>query len=453
MSRIHCCISMAALIVMTALGAGLAPPCAAQAADTTVLDAVRAGVEDEYASLEALYHHFHAHPELSFHEEATSARMAQEFRALGFEVTTGVGGHGLVAVLRNGDGPTVMLRADMDALPVEEETGLTYASTAVAKDDLGREVHVMHACGHDVHLTSLVGTARLLTQMREAWKGTLVLIAQPAEERGAGALAMLTDGLFTRFPRPDYALALHVSATLETGKVAFVKGFAMANVDSVDIKIHGIGGHGAYPHMTKDPIVIAAELVMALQTIVSREIAPTDPAVVTVGSIHGGTKHNVIPNEVDLQLTVRSYSDETRAHILDAIARIAKNIAEGAGLPAELLPEIRIKENYTPATYNSPELVERASQAIAKCIGERNVVEEAATMGGEDFGRYGREEPRLPIFMFRLGAIPPERVAASLEEGAAPLPSLHSSRFAPAPERTIKTGVKAMTAAVLDLMR
>jgi len=418
----------------------------------SLFDTVRSEVDEQYSDLEKLYKHFHTHPELSYFEEATSKRVAQEWEKLGFEVTENVGGYGVVAVMKNGDGPTIMVRADTDALPVKEETGLDYASTVTTDDSLGVNVPVMHACGHDVHVTSIIGAARVLVDMKDSWSGTLMLIAQPAEERGGGARAMLEDGLFENFPRPDKAIALHVSPVLESGRVGFVKGYAMANVDSVDIKIRGVGGHGAYPHMTKDPIVIAAQVIMGLQTIVSRELAPTDPAVVTVGSIHGGTKHNVISNEVDLQLTVRSYSDATRDHLMEAIERITMNTARAAGVPPFAMPDVETRREYTPALYNTPELVEQVTGVFRKLLGESNVEEGEAVMGGEDFARYGREEPRIPIFMYRLGTISADRMDASTKEGAQPLPSLHSSKFYPEPEPTIKTGVQTLVVAVLELM-
>ena len=424
----------------------------AQAATEALHEAIAAQARAEYPSLFELYQHLHRHPELSLQEVETSARMAEELRAAGYEVTASVGGHGVVAVLRNGEGPVLMLRADMDALPVLEETGLPYASEAVAQDDHGVEVPVMHACGHDVHMTCLVGAARALHALRAEWRGTLLLVAQPAEERGAGAKALLEDGLFTRFPRPHHALALHVDPFSPAGSVGYVPGYAMANVDSVDITVRGVGGHGAYPHKTRDPIVLAAQIVLALQTIVSREVAPTDSAVVTVGSIHGGTKHNVIPNEVKLELTVRSYADETRAQILQAIERITAGIAQAAGLPPNRMPEVSVSDG-TPAVYNTPELVERVMGVARALLGPEQVHEGQPVMGGEDFGRYGREEPRIPIFMFRLGSINPEQFAASQQQDAPPLPSLHSSRYAPDPERTILTGVKLLTAAAIDLLQ
>ena len=408
----------------------------------------------ELDSLEALYKHLHTHPELSFYEEQTAAKLVSELKPLGFELTPKVGRHGFVAVMKNGPGPTLMVRTDLDALPVVENTGRDYASDVRVTDDYGNNVGVMHACGHDIHMASFVGTARLLAKLKDRWSGTLVMIGQPAEERGAGAREMLADGLFKRFPRPDMVIALHVDAALETGKVGYHSGYALANVDSVDITIRGVGGHGAYPHATKDPIVIAAQVIMALQTIVSREVRPIDSAVVTVGSIHGGAKHNVISDEVKLQLTVRSYADETRAQILAAIRRITVGIARAAGVPADREPTVSVIEaEFTPATYNDPALVSRLLPVWKSLLGDENVVERDAEMGGEDFSRYGREEPRIPIFMFRLGTVSAERLAESERPGGQPLPSLHSALFWPVPRTTIETGVKATTAAVLDLLR
>ncbi|MCH7959672.1 MAG: amidohydrolase [Candidatus Hydrogenedentes bacterium] len=432
----------------------VSPAAFAQTGDVDeVFGLIEARVEAEYPSLKELYMHLHTHPELSYHESESADRMAEELGRVGFEVTQGVGGHGVVAVMKNGEGPTLMIRGDMDALPLKEETGRPYASTVVVKDDLGRDVNVMHACGHDIHMTSLIGTGRVLSALKENWRGTLVLIAQPAEERGGGASAMLGDGLYTRFPSPDVALALHVNAQLPSGSVGYVKGYSTANVDSVDIKIRGVGGHGAYPHMTKDPVLLAAEVVVALQSIVSREVAPQDPVVVTVGSIHGGTKHNIIPNEVDLQLTVRTYSDETRAQVLAAIERIAMNVARMAGVPDGRLPIVTLKEEFTPSGYNDPELVERGIGIFRDLLGEDKVVQGEPTMGGEDFARYGRQEPRIPIFMYSLGSISADRMAEAEREGGTPLPSLHSSKYFPDMEPTIKTGVKTMSAIALDILK
>jgi len=308
-------------------------------------NAIQPLIDQAYPSLETLYHYFHSHPELSFHEKETSARLSAELKAIGFAVSTQIGGYGVVGILKNGKGPTVMIRTDMDALPITERTGLPYASKIRKKDEEGRDVGVMHACGHDVHMTVFVGTAILLRQLHERWSGTLMMVGQPAEEKGAGAKAMLEDGLFTRFPTPDYCLALHVAADLPTGKLGYHKGYTMANVDSVDIAIHGVGGHGASPHKTKDPVVIAAQVVLSLQSIVSREINPIDPAVITVGSIHSGTKHNIIPDEAHLQLTVRSFSETTRTRLLTAIRRIAYGIAAAAGAPT---PTVKIRLKLKP---------------------------------------------------------------------------------------------------------
>ncbi len=409
-------------------------------------------VERESPSLGKLYAHCHANPELSFREEKTAERLAQELRALGIEVTTKVGGHGIVGVLRNGAGPTLLIRTDLDALPVKEQTGLPYASTVRATNDLGVEVDVMHACGHDIHITSLVGTARLLAQLKDRWSGTLVFIGQPAEERGSGARAMLKDGLFTRFPKPDYCLALHVSSDMPAGTLGVVEGFMLANVDSVDITVRGAGGHGAWPHKTKDPIVLAAQTIMVLQTIVSRETDPLESAVVTVGSIHGGTKHNIIPDDVKLQLTVRSFTDQVRENTLNAIRRIVRGQALSAGIPEERLPLVTVDEReFTPATYNNPELARRLGGVFKGLFGDKSVVTRKPVMGGEDFSEYGRTTDKIPICIFWLGSVEPERVAESERTGK-PLPALHSNLYRPVPEPTIKTGVTAMTAAALELV-
>jgi amidohydrolase len=399
-----------------------------------------------YPDLEKFYIDLHRTPELSRHEEKTAARVAARLRALGYEVTTGVGGTGVVAILRNGAGPTVLLRTDLDALPVEERTGLPYASVVTTKDASGATVPVMHACGHDVHMTSLVGAAALLAKAKDRWRGTLFLIGQPAEETGGGALGMLKDGLFTRFPKPDFAIALHDKATEPAGKVVYTPGFAFANVDSVDVTIYGRGGHGATPHMTVDPIVIAARTVLALQTIVSREENPLDPAVVTVGSIHGGTKHNIIPDEVKLLITVRSYKEEVRRRVLASIERIAKAEAAAAGAPKP--PKVEVTEG-TPAVYNDPALTRRVAVALAKAFGQSNVVEGQPLMVGEDFSEYGRAG--VPALQFEIGAVNPARYEAARKSGT-PLPSLHSSEFAPDREPTIKMGVSSLTVAALELL-
>jgi hippurate hydrolase len=422
-----------------------------RAEDTRLKDRVpeiQTCIADNYEHLESLYKHFHTHPELSLQEVQTAARLVQELRALGFEVTPNVGGHGVVAVLKNGAGPTVLVRTDMDALPVVEQTGLPYASKVRARDKNGNDVGVMHACGHDMHMTCWVGTARVLAGMRDRWQGTLVFIGQPAEEIGAGARMMLEDGLFKRFPKPDYCLALHCDSRSAYGQVTFTDGLALANVDSVDITVRGKSGHGSAPHMAVDPIVIAARIILDLQTIVSRETNPTDPAVVTVGSIHGGTKHNIIPNEVNLQLTVRTTKDAVRKHTLEAIERMAKAAAQAARAPE---PIVKIDAGeFTPALINDSGLARRTVAAIKEVLGPENVHERPPIMGGEDFSRYGREG--VPIFMYFLGTFPPARIAEAQKEGGRPIPSLHSDLYYPVPEPSIKTGVLTMSVAVLNVV-
>ena len=397
-------------------------------------------------SLIQLYRHLHQTPELSLHEEKTSQRMAQELKDVGAEVHTLSGSFGVVGLLKNGPGPTVMVRCDMDALPVVEETQLVYASKVRVKDDKGSETGVMHACGHDIHMTNLVGVARYLAQHKDQWSGTAMFVCQPAEERGEGARKMLEAGLFTKFPKPDYALALHCDSKTATGKVGFKAGYALANVDSVDITVRGRGGHGAYPHTTIDPIVIAARLILDLQTIVSREIKPTEPGVITVGSIHGGTKHNIIADTCQLELTVRSYSDDVRKHLLDGIRRKANAAAASSGAPE---PTINVSEG-TPATYNDDALVARLLPTMQKTVGKENVVPAEALMGGEDFSEYGRAG--VPSFIFWLGAVDEKRLAGYKRLNQEP-PSLHSPLFYPDAEGALTTGVTVMTAAVLDLFQ
>jgi hippurate hydrolase len=410
--------------------------------------AVQQAITASYPHLESLYKYLHANPELSLHEVRTAARLAHELKEIGFEVTEGVGGYGLVGVLKNGDGPTVMVRTDMDALPVIERTGLPYASKVRTRDKNQNEVGVMHACGHDLHMAAWTGTARVLAGMKERWKGTLVFIGQPAEEVGSGARMMLDAGLFKKFPRPDYAFALHCAHNLSYGSIAYTEGLAMANVDSVDIVVHGKGGHGAAPHTTIDPIVLAARIVLDLQTLVSRETNPVDPAVVTVGSIHGGSKHNIIPNEVRMQLTVRSTKDSVRKHLLDGIQRIAEAAAKGANAPP---PDVKVNPaEFTPALHNDPELTRKTAALFRDVFGLDRVISRPPMMGGEDFSRYGRD--RVPICMFWLGTIDPKRVAESEHENAKPLPSLHSDLYAPVPEPSLKTGVLAMSMAVLNML-
>jgi len=409
-------------------------------------NAALARLDALYPDLQKLYVDLHQNPELSFHEEKTAAKLADRLRTLGFEVTTGVGGTGVVGLLRNGRGPTVMIRTDLDALPVEEKTGLPYASKATTKDVSGATVSVMHACGHDIHMSSWIGTATLLSKAKDHWGGTLMMVGQLAEEMGGGARKMLADGLFTRFPKPDFAIAFHDNADMVAGQIAAIPGYALANVDSVDVTIYGKGGHGAYPHMTVDPIVIAARTVVALQTIVGRENNPLDPAVVTVGSIHGGTKHNIIPDEVKLQLTVRSYKDDVRKHLLEAIARIAKGEAAAAGAPKE--PKVEVIDG-TPATYNDPALTKRLADMLARALGPSRLEERQPVMGGEDFSEYGRAG--VPAVILWVGAVERKKFEAAKATGKT-LPSLHSSEFAPDPEPTIKAGVTVMTLSALELL-
>jgi amidohydrolase len=420
-------------------------------AQSSLAQEINSQVDQEYENLFQLYRHLHANPELSFQEAKTAERIQKELESAGFQVTTGIGGFGLVGVLKNGDGPVLMIRTDLDGLPVTEQTGLEYASRIKIRTEQGTEVGVMHACGHDIHMTSFIGTARLMSQFREHWRGTLLMIGQPAEERGGGAKAMLGDGLFQKFPRPDHVLAMHDNSNLETGKVAVVEGNALAGVDSVDLTIRGVSGHGAYPQATKDPIVLSAQIVLALQTIVSREIPPIEPAVLTVGSIHGGTKHNIIPDEVRLQITVRYYSDSVRATILEGIERISKNLALAAGVPQDRLPVMKVSESIPP-TINDSQLAHRIQIVMESVLGKENVANQGPVMGGEDFGFFGRTTDKIPICIFWLGAVNRSRYQEAQKPGSPPLPSLHSSLFAPDPQPTIKTGVKAMTAAALALL-
>jgi amidohydrolase len=415
----------------------------------------------ELPSLLTIYKDIHSHPELSGREERTSVIITKELRAVGCEVTEHLGkysrpeikGYGVVGVMKNGPGPTVLVRTDMDALPVEEQTGLPYASTVTTKNDKGDEVHVMHACGHDAHMSAFIGTARALAKLKNQWHGTIVFVGQPAEEALGGARALLADGLYTKFPKPDFALGFHDRAEMEIGHLGVAEGYTYANVDSVNITVRGVGGHGAYPHKTKDPVVISAEIVLALQTIASRENNPLDPVVVTVGSIHGGTKHNIIPDEVKLQLTVRTYKADVRERTLAAIDRIAKGIATTAGVPPERAPVVDVlKDELTPATYNNPELTKRLAAVWKKVLGAENVEATAPTMGGEDFSEYSLPDHSIPACDFHIGAVDPAKIAESKKSGT-PLPSLHSSKFAPIPEPTIRIGIVGMTSAVLELTK
>jgi amidohydrolase len=422
------------------------------------LSNIDAMIERDMASMLSTYKMLHAAPELSHREEKTSVFFAGELRKLGYTVTERLGkfdntawtGYGVVAVMKNGTGPTVLVRTELDALPVDEKTGLPYASKVRVKNDAGVEVGVMHACGHDIHMTSLLATAKILSELKSQWQGTLVLLGQPSEESGDGARALLKDNLYTRFPQPDFAIALHDKPDIETGKVGYTPGYAMASATSIDIKIRGVGGHGSAPETTKDPIVVAAQVVTALQTIVSRENSPLDPAVVTVGSIHGGTRYNIIPDEVDLQLTVRTYKEDVRKKILASIERIVKSAVMAAGIPEDRAPIIKVSEG-TTSTYNDPKLLERLMPALQRALGEENVVKMPPMMASEDFG-YLSLDQKIPATIIWLGASDPQKVKQHREVGAA-LPGLHSALFAPVPEPTLRTGVKATTATVLELLR
>lgn len=413
-------------------------------------DEISAAADREYESLFDLYRYLHANPELSGVEEHTARRFAAELEAVGFRITRGVGGHGVVGVLANGEGPTVMVRADLDALPILEKTGLPYASGSGDMEG-SRENGVMHACGHDVHMTVLIGAARLLAQFSGKWKGTLVMIGQPAEETGTGALAMIEDGLFTRFPRPDCIIALHVNPSLPAGKVGYSIGATMAGCASLDLRIRGVGGHGSRPHEVKDPIVMAAEAIMLLQTIVSREIDPKETAVVTVGSIHGGSRSNIIPDEVALKINYRYFSPDVDLRIKSAIERIVDGVAVAAGVPRDRMPVLSV-EMTGPPIYSDPEISSHMGELFRGFLGEENAVKIDPMSISDDFAQFGSVAPGIPLFYFWLGVSDPEKVAACATEDA-PLPGIHNPAFAPLPEPSIKTGVKAMTSAVMDMLR
>jgi len=404
-------------------------------------------IDKELPSLIETYKHLHAAPELSTREEKTSAYLAQHLRTLGYTVSERVGKYdeanatcyGVVAVMKNGSGPTVLVRSDMDALPVTEQTSLPYASSTPA---------VMHACGHDIHMTTLLGTASMLAQMKSKWHGTVMLIGQPAEEVVKGAEGMLRGGLYEQFGKPDYAIAIHDNDGMPAGQIGFHPGYFMASADSLNVTIRGQGGHGAKPQLTKDPIVLAAEFINSLQTIVSREDSPLDPAVVTVGAIHGGTKRNIIPDQVELLMIVRTYKPEVRQRVLASIERIAKGIAIAGGVPADRMPVIDVlKGESTESTYNDPKLTERVAAALTREMGAKNVVQIDPLMVSEDFGRFGLGG-KIPTTMLNVGAVDPAKIASG-----ARLPSLHSSEFAPVPEPTLRGSIKAMTVSVLELMR
>jgi amidohydrolase len=400
-----------------------------------------------YPDLDKLYIDLHQNPELAFQEKRTSAALAERLKSMGYEVTTGVGGTGVVAVMKNGPGPTVMLRTDMDALPIEEKTGLPFASHVTEKNQAGETVPVMHACGHDVHMTSWIGTAKLLAQNKQQWHGTLVLVGQPAEEIVGGAVAMIKDGLFTRFPKPDYAFAIHDDETMPAGVVGFHAGPFRASADAVDITVYGRGGHGARPNITIDPVLIAAKTVVSLHNIVSREIDPQQPAVITVGSIHGGTQNNIIPDQVKLQLTVRSYSPEVRKHLLASIERVAKGESMASGAPKE--PLVTIKPG-TDTVVNDPETTARVVSALKRGLGDSAIREMPASMTSEDFSQYGQNGTRAVLI--HVGAQEPTKFASAKASGLQ-LPSLHTAQWQPDREPTIKTAIMVETAAVMELLQ
>jgi amidohydrolase len=429
----------------------LLAPCSLLPAADPLHDLVTSKIDAEYPSLEAIYQDLHAHPELSFFETRTAALVAREMRALGFEVTEKFGGTGVVAVMKNGPGPVLLVRADMDALPIKEETGLPYASKVVMKDISGKDQPAMHACAHDMHVTGLIGTARVLAALKPHWAGTLIMIGQPAEELGGGARAMLTEGLYTKFPTPAAVIALHVGGDMPAGQVGYVEGPVYANVDTVVIKVRGIGGHGARPHTTRDPVVLAGQIIGALQTIVARELKPGTPAVVTIGSIHGGTKANIIPAEVTLELTLRCYDEAVGNHLVASIRRICENLARAAGMPDSLLPEITLPYDRTPVVVNNAALTRRLAGTFQQWFPADQVKPQEPATYGEDFAEYGRTTHRVPISIFWIGGTDPAVLAAAQAKGEL-WPSNHSAFFAPRPEPTLKASVKAMSAAVLDLL-
>lgn len=413
---------------------------------TLSAQAITAEVDAVYPQTEALYLDLHRHPELSGQEQQTAAKLAAGLRALGYEVTTGVGRTGVVGVLKNGAGPVVLLRTELDGLPVEEKTGLPYASTVRTKDATGADVPVMHACGHDIHMAAWMGTARIMAGARDRWRGTLVLIGQPAEETVSGAEWMIADGVLTRFPRPDYALAVHDDPRSPAGVIGYHAGPILSNSDTMRVTIFGQGGHGARPETTVDPVVIAARTVLALQTIVSREISPFDAAVITVGAFHAGTKANIIPAEARLDLSVRSLTDAVRARLLSAISRVVKAEAAAAGAPRE--PEVE-RVGGTNALVNDPALTRRVADVLVRELGPERVKDVPPEMASEDFSEFHRAG--VPTLMLRIGAVEPSAFEAATKSGAT-IPSLHSPLFAPDRERTIKAAVAAEVLSLRELM-
>ncbi|PAW68394.1 MAG: hypothetical protein B9S34_02545 [Opitutia bacterium Tous-C1TDCM] len=437
-----------------AFGLGLvfaAPAPAARAASGEVREAVQARVAAEFASLEAIYKQLHANPELAFQEFETAALLAKELRALGIEVTEKVGNTGVVGVLKNGDGPTVLLRADMDGLPVKELVDLPWASKAVKKDLAGKEVPTMHACGHDLHVTGLIGAARTLVALKERWRGTIVFVGQPAEEIVSGARAMLTDGLYTRFPRPDFALGLHVFSHFPAGLVGYTEGPAYASSWAVDVVVRGVGGHGSAPHTTKDPVVLAAQIVLGLQTIVSREIQPGVPAVVTVGSIHGGTKRNIIGEEVKLELTLRGYEDKVMEHLVASIRRMCDGLGRAAGVPEDRLPVVVLQKEGANVTVNTPELTRKLAGTFREWFGAGRVEPVPPITGAEDFSEYGRTVHRVPAVIWTVGAGDPAAIAAAKQAGKS-VPTNHSPDVRFLHDPTLQTCVISLAAAALELM-
>lgn len=435
-------------LLASAIGAGTAPATAAAAATDDLAGTIRA----DLPGLLDIYRDLHRHPELSLQERRSAAILADAARKAGFEVTEKVGGTGVVAVLRNGPGPTVLIRADMDGLPVIEQTGLPFASTDRGVSTAGVESGIMHACGHDTHMTAWIETARLLDSHRKAWSGTVVMIGQPAEEINEGAKAMLADGLLTRFPKPDYAIAFHDTASLPSGTIGLRAGFALANVDMVDVTVRGVGGHGAYPQLTRDPIVLASAIVMRLQTLVSRESSPFDPSVVTVGAFHAGAKHNIISDEAQLQLTVRSYSDASRKLLLDGIRRIVRAEAEASAIPADRMPTVTVREPHGSATWNTPELTTRMGAVLRARFGEARVREVGPEMAGEDFGEIARTDPQhIQSLLIWVGGRPAEVIDAAAKEGRL-LPGLHSPFWAPEADKVIAAAAEALTAETIALL-
>jgi len=418
---------------------------------TQIVDKINKEVihQTEYAL--KLCKHLHENPELSFHEFETSKRMAAELKLAGFEVTENVGGNNVVGVFKNDDGPVVMIRTDMDALPIEEKTDLEFASTKIVETKDGDEVAVMHACGHDIHMSTWTGTVRTLVALKDEWKGTLLVIAQQAEEYSGGAGEAIEAGLFTKFPTPNFALAYHINPELESGKIGLVGGPVFAGVKTVEITVYGKGGHGAYPEKCIDPIVIASRIVLDIQTIVSREISPLEPIVVTVGSIHGGTRPNIIPDEVKMELTLRYYSDEAIEKVVAAIERISKSAAQMAGIPNDKLPKVFVSQVETPPVLNNLELSKKIDGFAAKIIGAENIVETSPAMVGEDFGKYGRTPENIPICLMWLGSTNPDLMKQLNAEGKKPFP-LHSPQLNPDYEKTIETGIKVMAGNVIGLM-